>query len=333
MAGKSDVSGNRQQRLVFASPLNIYSPPVRFTYDPARQPAKSLLARHSLPPAGLAARGPRNSDSDKNALSSFPSFSPCTCVYNRFAASNVASQCDFDDGSELANSKSEVIMRSEEAIIATANLLNTWRPPDNDAASMQTPNAGGLGTRGWAALLHEFSTGGLISFAQFQRALAAGDEREVHGLQEVREDADDLWSALVGDCGTVGSVSEMGELLTIACSERAPVRASVDAINRGLPLQRMKEEGDEDDMCNIETDSLDGDTEAPAQEHNDLCESMQKLRKFIGSQPRASSEGIASLEAFLAKDSAARDLQVIKPLRRLRSSLHQILALCMQMRV
>ncbi len=63
-------------------------------------------------------------------------------------------------------------------------------------------------------------------------------------------------------------------------------------------------------MCNVDTDSLDGDAAFAAATERELRESMVRLQDFIGTQPRASGEAIDSLESFLATEPAARGLAV-----------------------
>ena len=231
------------RRLAFASPLNNYSPQVFSTYDPARLPSKSLLARQSVPsPSGECYEG--------------------------------------DD--------------------AERPMLAVLAPGANE----------------WAVLLGEFAVDGLLTFGRFQSALLAGDESKVPGLTDVLGDAHDLWVALVGDRSDSGAVEEIAELLSIACSERLAARASFSfSPSRGSPDKERREdsehnvEGDED-MCNVETDSLDDGTAPNAEEDRALQQSMQRLKEFIGAQPRASREAISLLEGFLAKDSCARGITV-----------------------
>jgi len=291
----------QRRRLAFASPLNKYSPLVRSTYDPARLPEKSLI-RHSLPP-GTAPSAP---DARPPRRPASQSLSPSPGPRRRPAAPEAAAGGGVND-SELPDSPGAIITHSGQMITATANLLGAWQRVA-DAAGDAAPTAAarrGAEASGWAALLGEFAAGGRVTFAQFQSALVAGDECKVPGLTEVREDADDLWTALVGNRGAAGAVSEIAELLTIACSERAASRAPGSPNtahelrshirSRQSPARRSVDE----DMCNVETDSLDG-----------LRESMERLQNFIGTQPRASGEAIASLEVYLAKEPAARALTV-----------------------
>jgi hypothetical protein len=287
------------RRLAFASPLNKYSPLAPSTYDPSRLPEKSLI-RHLLPP-GTAAPGVQE---EKRA-------------------------CAPDDGgvndSELPDSPAAIIAHSGQMIAATANLLGAWQragAAGEDAApaaaTRRSPALRGSEASGWAALLGEFAVGGRVTFAQFQSALVAGDECKVLGLTEVREDAEDLWVALVGDRGAAGAVSEIAELLSIACSERAASRAPGPPTGASASLQRSgptargshPDVASDEDMCNVDTDSLDGDAAFAVATERELRESMVRLQDFIGTQPRASGEAIASLESFLATEPAARGLAV-----------------------
>jgi len=245
MASPAVAAAEREnnRRLAFASPLNNYSPQVFSTYDPARLPSKSLLARQSVPsPSGECYEG--------------------------------------DD--------------------AERPMLAVLAPGANE----------------WVVLLGEFAVDGLLTFGRFQSALLAGDESKVPGLTDVLGDAHDLWVALVGDRSDFGAVEEIAELLSIACSERLAAQASFSfSPSRGSPDKERREdsehnvEGDED-MCNVETDSLDDGTAPNAEEDRALQESMQRLKEFIGAQPRASREAISLLEGFLAKDSCARGITV-----------------------
>ena len=234
------------------------------------------------------------------------SLSPSPGPRRRPAAPEAAADGGVND-SELPDSPGAIITQSGQMITATASLLGAWQRVA-DAAGDAAPTAvvrRGAEASGWAALLGEFAAGGRVTFAQFQSALVAGDERRVPGLTEVREDADDLWTALVGNRCAAGAVSEIAELLTIACSERAASRASGSPNTAHMLRSQLRSRQSparrsvDDDMCNVETDSLDG-----------LRESMERLQNFIGTQPRASGEAIASLEVFLAKEPAARGLTV-----------------------
>ena len=275
---------HRSRRLVFASPLNTYSPAMRSSYDPARQPAKPLLVRHSMPPA-------RNSTTVGNHSASW--------------TSNDTAWLRTDDSQSLAS-------------------IRLSPPPD---CMRMSPAA-----RSWAELLgRHASADGAIAFEQFQCALGAGDECSIVGLAEVREDADGLWNALVGAHDEVGAASEVAELLTVACSERAMASSSPPVLVGHRPSDAdvapqsvdMPRNEHEHDVCNLSADSAHEAAEAmhaaiaagsAATRHDKDTDSMERLQDFLVQQPHAAGTAIDEFEGFLAQTTRARSLTL--PARR-----------------
>jgi hypothetical protein len=326
-----NASQRDSRRLVFASPINEFSPAVRSTYDPSRQPAKSLLARHAQSWAEEGRGAPAEHEGEKKAwqrddaswLRTDPalceSLSPAASPSIRRDAGALEDIARDQVDPELPDSPAAIIARSGQTTSATKHLFGGLQgavvPTDEDtgmgAIARQAGEAGD-----WAALLGEFATaGGMITFQGFERALAAGSAHRIVGLREVQEDADDMWIALIGEHDSVGNVAEIAELLTVACAERSAAatqpatssHAEKHAANAAA-TQHLDVASDED-MCNMSSDSMVVDVLSRASMDKDLRESMRRLEDFIGTQPRASRQEIASLEGFLADGSRAKNIK------------------------